>query len=514
MQGVLELDNIVGVERVYVVEDSDEAGRQCGERTAERFAVLGQHHIELHGSDDGFPALFRVRLPDGVKDLNDLHLQHLSDRGAFRAAVDAALASAEQVQVAEIAVPDSANSANSAMDEWPLPIPLLHFDPPTFPVEVLPVWLREFVEAEAVATQTPTDLPGMLTLAAVAASIARRVEVLVKPGWSEPLNIYMAVVLPSGNRKSAVFRDVVAPIAAEESRRIEATRNAVLQAQEEKTLAKKRLAAMRNDAVKGEADDADVIALAEQVASLSVPAPPRLLADDATAEALERLLAENGGRIAVITAEGDLFDVMQGRYSSSGVLNLGVYLRAHAGDPIRTDRIGRGATEVERPALTLGVAVQPDVIYGLAARSEFRGRGLTPRILYSLPESTVGRRDVDPDPVPISIRSGYEGKIGSLLGSADGAGDAPAIVEMSDEARAVLLSFAIEIEPELPPGGELGDVTEWGSKLIGATARMSGILHAADHATNSPQSVASRGMKSAFQPYEAPEPRMSATTIT
>jgi replicative DNA helicase len=388
--------------------------------------------------------------------------------------------------VKAVQVPDSANTANTATAEWSPPIPLRHFDPPPFPVHVLPDWLRDFVEAEAVATQTPPDLAGMLGIGAVAAGVARHVEVVVKPGWSEPLNVYVAVVLESGTRKSAVFRDVVAPISKEETRRITATRDGRIQAQEEKTLAEKRLTAKRTEAIKEKANDADVIALAEQVAALTVPAPPRLLADDATAEVLERLLYENGGRIAVFTAEGDIFDIMQGRYGSSDVMNIGVFLRAHGGDSIRTDRIGRGRIFVERPTLTLAVAVQPDVIFGLAAKREFRGRGLTPRFLYSLPSSNVGRREVDSESMTKAIRSTYEAHISALHGVTNVTDqDRPSIVKLNAKALSVLLDFAEEIEPELPPGGLLGDVTEWGSKLVGATARIAAILHAADHANDS-----------------------------
>ena len=114
----------------------------------------------------------------------------------------------------------------------------------------------------------------MLVLGAVAAGVARRVEVVIKPGWSEPLNVYIAVVLESGSRKSAVFRDVVSPISKEEARRIAATQVGRVQAQEEKTLAEKRLTSKRTEAINGDANDADVIALAEQ--SLPSASPPRL----------------------------------------------------------------------------------------------------------------------------------------------------------------------------------------------------------------------------------------------
>ena len=41
-----------------------------------------------------------------------------------------------------------------------------------------------------------------------------------------------------------------------------------------------------------------------------------------------RCLAEQGGRIALLSDEGGVFDMMAGRYARQGILNLDVYLKA------------------------------------------------------------------------------------------------------------------------------------------------------------------------------------------
>src|SRR5262249_54345738 len=60
----------------------------------------------------------------------------------------------------------SANSANIARGgpSWDLPLTFSEFHVPPFPLFTLPTWLREFVGAESVATQTPADLAAMLGL--------------------------------------------------------------------------------------------------------------------------------------------------------------------------------------------------------------------------------------------------------------------------------------------------------------------------------------------------------------
>ena len=53
--------------------------------------------------------------------------------------------------------------------------------------------------------------------------------------------------------------------------------------------------------------------------------------------------------MAVMSAEGgDVFDQMGGRYQR--MPNFGVYLKGHAGDTLRVDRVHRPAEYVEQPA--------------------------------------------------------------------------------------------------------------------------------------------------------------------
>src|SRR6266487_2555221 len=131
----------------------------------------------------------------------------------------------------------------------------------------------------------------------------------------------------------------------------------------------------------------------------------RLVADDITPEAAASLLADQGGRLAVLSAEGGIFATLAGRYS--GAPNLEVFLKGHAGDRLVVDRKGRDSEHIAQPALTLGLAVQPELLRDIAAMPGFRGRGLLARILYSLPATTVGRRRVGTPPPPESVVQTY-----------------------------------------------------------------------------------------------------------
>ena len=77
---------------------------------------------------------------------------------------------------------------------WAPPVPFgAAGEVPAFPVEVLPGWLGDYVAAVATATQTPPDLAGMLALAVLATVAAGAVEIEPRPGWREPLCLFVAI---------------------------------------------------------------------------------------------------------------------------------------------------------------------------------------------------------------------------------------------------------------------------------------------------------------------------------
>jgi replicative DNA helicase len=385
-----------------------------------------------------------------------------------------------------------ATEAGDSEAEWEPPLPLgVVRDLPAFPVEALPGWLAAYVDAVAEATQTPADLAGLLALAVLGAAAGRLVEVEARPGWREPVNVFTVVALPPGTRKSAVFRAMAGPLVERERDLIDRARQPLADAAGRKRIAEGAAKAAEAKAATAKATgkpDADGLAeaalqAAAEAALIAVPQAPRLIADDATVEALASLLAEQGGRIAVLSPEGGIFDLLAGRYSPSNMPNLDVFLKGHAGDDLRVDRKGRDPEYVERPALTAGLAVQPAVLRGLAARPGFRGRGLLARWLYALPVSTVGHRQVDAAPVPAMVAKTYGATqrelADDLAVAADKAGGTSTL-RLDDAAHGRLLAFMDELEPRLAAGADLGHLADWAGKLAGAVVRVAGLLHVAD----------------------------------
>jgi len=354
-------------------------------------------------------------------------------------------------------------------------------------VDQLPAWLAEWVAAEATATQTPADLAAMLSLSICGAGLAGKYKANVRDRWWETLNIFTVTALPSGDRKSAVFRDALAPVL--EFEQAEQIRLAPIIAElqsEHRTLE----AALKN--LKGKAaketnsDDKqhlrhEVKQAARELLAHVVPEPPMFFCDDVTPEKLGNLLHRHGGRMLQAAPEGTAFEICKGRYSETA--NFDVYLKGHAGDPLRSGRISREGENVNNPALSVALAVQPDVIRGLAADTSMRGLGFLARFLYAMPVSKVGRREIRPVPVPDKVVAAYRHNVTAIWKLPANVGDdgkeTPHLLTFSPLADDALRDFEVLLEPQLAPDGPLCHLAGWANKLAGAIARLSGILHVA-----------------------------------
>jgi len=373
---------------------------------------------------------------------------------------------------------------------WPAPIPLTaRHAPRPFPVDALPAWVGDMVAAVTEFTQTPPDLAGCIALAALSTAAGGRAEVEVRGSWREPANLFTVVVLPPGSRKSAVFAALIRPLLAAEATLIERTKPAIVEADLALRVAAKaadraaNAAAATSDPAARDRLLADAAAAAMSAEAITVPPLPRLVADDVTSEQAASLLAEQGGRLAVLSPEGGIFATLAGRYS--GAPNLEVFLKGHAGDMLRVDRRSRPAEHVDRPALTLGLAVQPEVLRDIAQMPGFRGKGLLGRILFAVPENTVGRRRIGTDPIPHAIAENYGDNLSALVLSLADQRE-PAVLPLTAEANERVLAIERDTEPRLAPAGNWAHIVDWGSKYVGAVARLAGLIHLAEHGDGKP----------------------------
>lgn len=356
---------------------------------------------------------------------------------------------------------------------------------PAFPTTALPAPVAAMVAGVAEATQTDPAMAGTTALAVLAACAGGRVEIEPRAGWREVLSLYTVTVAAPGERKSAVQAAMVAPLHVAERTLAAQGIAERLEAETERAVADRLASDARTKAAAGKDQQereqltADAISFATAAAEIAVPAIPRMVADDVTPEAIGTLLAEQGGRLAVISTEGGIFDVMAGRYSN--IPNLDVWLKGHSGDSLRIDRKGRPPEFITRPALTLSLMIQPTVLQTIGGVRTFRGRGLLARFLYVHPTSRVGTRDPRAAAVPEDILELYADTVQQLARSLDGWRSDPLILRLDPAAATFVVDQLGRLEPHLAPGGALSTLADWASKYVGAVCRIAGLLHVALH---------------------------------
>jgi len=389
--------------------------------------------------------------------------------------------------VSKTPTPDEARRAAEATkpEPWEDPVPLGARAPmPEFPVETLPGYMADMVTAVATEVQVPPDLPAALAMGVLSTATGGRAEVVVRGQWREPLNLYLVVAMPPGSGKSPAFRMMCGPVFAAERQMREAARENILASEVARDAAVKNAEGALRKA-KNEVDIEAAVRAMNLASSMPVPVMPRLTADDIVPEQAATIMADQGGRLAILSAEGTFFSVIMGRYTS-GAPNLELVLKGHAGDRVQVDRRGR-AELIERPALTIATTVQPAVLRELAGKQSMRERGVLARFLLSLPRDLVGSRNVTPDLVPEEILRCYTETTAGLMTGMAGWTD-PAAILLSPAALKLHTEWRAELEPRLLAGtGDLEALRDWASKLPGATARIAGQLHLGENPKNGPR---------------------------
>ncbi|MEW7980730.1 MAG: YfjI family protein, partial [Candidatus Sedimenticola endophacoides] len=375
----------------------------------------------------------------------------------------------------------------------------------------LPDWAGDFARALAAHTETPPELAAGMVLVTCATAAARRLRVMVKPGYFETCNLWVVVALPPGNRKSAVQGAATTPLDEWEKDQAIALRSEIDRARSEYKTMEARAKEIRTKAAR-EKDKSKAKELAREAADIEVDlpvilTPPLIWTSDVTPESLGTLLAEHGECMAWLSSEGGIFDLLQGRYSN-GIPNLDLVLKAHSGDKERVDRGSRQPVHLRQPRLNIGLSPQPVVLRGLTAKPGFRGRGLLGRFLYLLPPSPLGYRNLKSNPIPKATSDAYAAGIRSMLDwepATDEFGrNCLHQLELGVEAYTDWHDFALTIEKKMRPNQELEHFTDWAGKAPGAAARLAGVLHGIKHARGRPweQTIAAETMQAAIEIME------------
>ncbi len=373
--------------------------------------------------------------------------------------------------------------------EWESPIVFSEQVTPDIHARLLPKTLADFAEALAAEFEVPQTLSVMATLGTAATAVSNKVVIELKPNWQEPLNLYLATALPPGSNKTAVLNRCTRPLVDWEASERMTADPVILQAKSTQKSEQQHIEAQRRKAAK-EKDPLVRRTLYAHIAQLEaqltqVPPYPRLFGNDLTPEALAVALHEQGGRFAIISDEGGITETLAGLYSE-GAANIDVLLKGIDGGYVRINRKSGDPIELQ-PYLTLALAVQLRILQNMGRKRTFQGNGALERFLFTVPKSNLGYRKLQGAPVPAQVGADYCACIRKLLALTPRMPErfpVPHVLTLSPEAEQVFAGFRAEVEQLMRPSEKLHEISGWGGKLPGFTARIAGLMHVSEHGVN------------------------------
>tara|TARA_R110002096_G_scaffold46959_9_gene125580 strand:+ start:1154 stop:3484 length:2331 start_codon:yes stop_codon:yes gene_type:complete len=340
-----------------------------------------------------------------------------------------------------------------------------------FPVDAFPSHVADFINGLAEQLQVPVDMVAITVLSAIAGSNMQNVGVQVHDNWTEQVNLFCVTAMDSSNRKSGVYDACFKPLRDCEKEKRESEKVEIGQLQLSRRILEKKLGAAEKRALKdGHEAVKEAQDLQKELDETPVPTATRLTCDDVTAEALERILV-NQGSINVCGVEGGIFDTIAGQYTG-GKAKIDIFLKGYSGDSHQCDRVGRESVYIEKVTLNLSYLIQPSVLKSIGNNEGNRSKGFVARFLYCVPGGYVGWRDVDPDLVTVDCTERYQNTIKALIMSRE-----ERTLQLSPDCFESYLAWATEVEEWLQPHGRLGHMVDWGGKLVGNTIRIAGNIH-------------------------------------
>ena len=379
----------------------------------------------------------------------------------------------------------AAASPTTAPPEWPAPSMPGALSTPDVPADLLPGVWGQMAQAVSESTQTPAVMSVLCALGVLGALLQNRY-IVDTGGHREVLAFWTISVSASGTRKSSVMGAFTEPALDWEKVLADRMRRQIARNEAVRSTTLKRIEALKQQA--GKADEGELKRLREDIEALelSMPdeiRPPLLFTEDVTPETLQRLLAENGGRMSILSDEPGIFRILGGLYGGGGGASLEVFLKSYTGSALKVARASR-TVFVASPCLSMALMIQPDLMAELAGSNQFRGSGLMARFWYGVPHSNVGRRDVrQRRRISPELRDAYSAAVFGLMDgypSEDAEAKRPRVLTLSAAAEDLWLDFSQEVEDQLIEGGELDAVRDWGAKLPGAVARVAGLLELAE----------------------------------
>ncbi|MEO1554914.1 MAG: YfjI family protein [Pseudomonadota bacterium] len=342
--------------------------------------------------------------------------------------------------------------------------------------------LREPVEAIAELTSAPIEIAfqSILATASLATQHICNVQTFAGPA---PLSLFLLTVATSGERKSSCDKLATAAIHDWEEENWEH----YLQKRREFEIAHTAYEARVREAVKARTDGDAVIDVPTPLPPVP-PVVPRKILSDITYEGLLRHFDNGEPSIGIFADEGGQFfgghgmgrdNQLKTAAGLSKVWDAAPLNRTRAGSPQSTYRHRRGA---------LHLMIQPGIAETVLSNDLLKDQGWLSRTLIAWPNSRIGLRLIDASGREgdakrraLDVLGTFNARISALLKYAPETPPhaleaSPTLLDLSPDAKAMLVDFANQIEVNQYSDGSLAHIKGFASKAAEQAAWIAGVL--------------------------------------
>lgn len=354
-------------------------------------------------------------------------------------------------------------------------------DPDPYPITALGDVLGSMAEELQASIQAPAALCGQSVLAGAALAVQGHADIEVD-GRVSPVSLYVISVGDTGERKTRIDREALAPHGKYQREKLDAyqaefatveAETAAWQAARKDTLSNKEYDSYEK---KREA----AVALGQPP---KAPVMPIILVEEPTYEALQKALAVGWPSMGLFSDEGGRFLGGHGMDDRNQLKTAAGLSSLWDGTPISRTRSGDGNVLLYGRRLSMHLMIQPAVSHLLFNNELLIGQGLLSRCLVAYPTSTIGHRPYRTRPLYDSIDAKqYFARLTSILETplplTDSTGNelAPRRLSLTPDAKGLWVEFHDHIEALLSDGGELHSIKGVGAKAAEQCLRMAAVI--------------------------------------
>lgn len=349
-------------------------------------------------------------------------------------------------------------------------------DKTPYPIDAFPEIMRNAAYEEQNITKAPMAMIGSAMLSAVSLACQGRVDVQRPGRLKGPTSLFFITTAESGERKSAVDKNVFSAIheceklfMEQHTKEMEMYSNAheIFEAEKKALLSKLKMEIKKGVNTFQTKNEIHELNLKEPV----LPRPRRLIMSDTTPAALKDHLSGNGRSVGILSDEGGVV------FGGSTLNNPSLINTVWSGGDMHIDRKNRASVAISDARLTLSIMVQPELLTSFQRGNNkiAQHSGLNARCLFCNPESTQGYRQIY---CPIASREYmpiFSDRIKDIILS-DQHSDRT-LLQFSPTAAIAWIDWYNFVETQMASTGELFEIRDCASKTAENTARLAALLH-------------------------------------